>query len=116
MSPLDGTVEATVETVLSEERNGLLVAVVAAGALAEVALELLLPLLELPHPARTRATLARASIDDLGTGMSPVVGCRAWDQPFVFRRRPAHSAIRAASSTPPARDYFPASAHGAWID
>jgi hypothetical protein len=67
MSPLDGTVEATVETVLNGERNGVLV--VAAGVLAGAALELLLLLLELPHPARTSATPARARIDDLGTGM-----------------------------------------------
>ena len=67
---MDGTVEATVETVLSGERNGVLVvAVAAAGVLAGAALELLLLLLELPHPASTSATPARARIDDLGTGL-----------------------------------------------
>src|SRR5271167_2638730 len=70
MSPLDGTVDAIVETVLSGERNGVLVvAVVAAGVLAGAALELLLLLLELPHPASMSATPARARIDDLGTGL-----------------------------------------------
>jgi hypothetical protein len=72
MSPLDGTVEAIVETVLSGDRNGVLaVAVVAAGVLAGAALELLLLLLllELPHPASATATPARARIDDLGTGL-----------------------------------------------
>jgi hypothetical protein len=77
MSPLDGTVDATVETVFSGVRNGVLVvAVVAAGVLAGAALELLLLLLELPHPARTSATPARARIDSLGTGVSPVVRYR----------------------------------------
>ena len=73
MSPLDGTVEAIVETVLSGDRKGVLaVAVVAAGVLAGAALELLLLLLlllELPHPASATATPARARIDDLGTGL-----------------------------------------------
>jgi hypothetical protein len=45
MSPLNGTVETTIETVLSDERNGVLVAVVAAGALAKAVLGLLLVLL-----------------------------------------------------------------------
>jgi hypothetical protein len=74
-SPLAGTVEASLLTVLRFVRKGAVLAlevVVAVLAAADV-LDELLPLLELPHPARRRATAARARIDGLGTGVSPVV-------------------------------------------
>src|SRR5271166_2780637 len=92
MSPMAGTVDAMLETVFRDGRNGVLaVAVVAAGVLAGAALELLLlVLLELPHPASMSATPARARIDDLGTGL---FSCR-WG---VGTR---HRAIRAACLTP----------------
>jgi hypothetical protein len=74
-SPLAGTVEATLLTALRFARKGeelALEVVVAVLAVADVLEELLL-LVELPQPAMTSATLARARIDVLGTGMSPVV-------------------------------------------
>jgi hypothetical protein len=61
-------------TVLRFARKGeelaleVVVAVLAAADVLE-----LLPLLELPQPARTSATPARARIDVLGTGVSPMV-------------------------------------------
>src|ERR1700679_54914 len=95
MSPLRGTVEATVETVLSGARNGVLaVAVVAAGVLAGAALELLLLLLlEPPHPASTSAMPARARIDDLGTGRSPVVRVSRWGRARAGLGREQHAAL-----------------------
>jgi hypothetical protein len=72
-------VEAIVETVFSGARNavvlvvevGEVVLVEVDGEEADLELELVL---ELPQPASTRATPARARIDVLGTGMSPVLG------------------------------------------
>jgi hypothetical protein len=78
-SPLAGTVEARLLTVLRFVRKAAELAlevVVAVLAAADVLDELPL-LLELPHPARTSATPSRARIDVLGTGVSPVV--RVWD-------------------------------------
>jgi hypothetical protein len=76
MSPLAGTVEATLLTLVNLARNGPELGVDSAGVLAlaaaAVVLELLV-LLELPQPARTSATPTRARIDVLGTGVSPVV-------------------------------------------
>jgi hypothetical protein len=71
---LAGTVEATLLTVLRFARKGaeLALEVAAVLAAADVPDELLL-LLELPQPARTSATPARARIHVLGTGVSPVV-------------------------------------------
>jgi hypothetical protein len=74
ISPLAGTVEARLLTVLRFARKGeelALEVVVAVLAAADVPDELLV-LLELPQPARTSATPARARIDVLGTGVSPV--------------------------------------------
>jgi hypothetical protein len=74
-SPLAGTVEVILLTVLRFVRKGAVLAlevVVAALAAVDVLDELPL-LLELPHPARTSATAARARIDVLGTGVSPMV-------------------------------------------
>src|ERR1700691_4771388 len=74
MSPLAGTVEATLLTVLRFARKGAELALeVAAGAVvgvvaaADVLGELLVLLLELPQPARASATPTRARIDVLGT-------------------------------------------------
>jgi hypothetical protein len=70
ISPLAGTVEATLLTVLRFARNAeelALEVVVAVLAAADVPDELLV-LLELPQPARTSATPTRATIDVLGTG------------------------------------------------
>jgi hypothetical protein len=73
---LAGTVEATLLTLVNLARNGpelgvdAVVVVVLATALA---LDELPVLLELPQPARASATPARARIDVLGTGVSPVV-------------------------------------------
>jgi hypothetical protein len=73
ISPLAGTVEATLLTVLRFARNGEELALeVVVLAAADVPDELLV-LLELPQPARTSATPTRARIDVLGTGVSPVV-------------------------------------------
>jgi hypothetical protein len=73
-SPLAGTVEASLLTLVNLARNGpeLCVDAVVVLAAADVLEELLL-LLELPQPAKTSATPARARIDVLGTGVSPVV-------------------------------------------
>jgi hypothetical protein len=69
ISPLAGTVEATLLTVLRFARKGAeLEVVVALLAAADVLDEL--PVLELPQPASTNATLARARMDSLGTGVS----------------------------------------------
>jgi hypothetical protein len=70
-------------------RKGPGLGVGAAGVLAlaaELVLDELLVLLELPQPARTNAT-PRARIDVLGTGVSPVVRNRT-------RRFPDHSPPR----------------------
>ena len=74
ISPLTGTVEATLLTVFRFARKGeelALEVVVAVLAAADV-LDELLVLLELPQPATASATPARARIDVLGTGVSPV--------------------------------------------
>jgi hypothetical protein len=76
ISPLAGTVEATLLMFVSLARNGpelALEVVVAVFAAADVLDELLL---ELPQPARTSATPTRARIDVLGIETSPVV----WDR------------------------------------
>jgi uncharacterized membrane protein len=72
ISPLAGTVEATLLTVVKLARNGpevvfdvVVVVVAAAGVLDE--------LLELPQPPTTSATPTRARIEVLRTGVSPVV-------------------------------------------
>jgi len=75
-SPLAGTVEATLLTLVNLARNGPEVDVDSAGVLAlaaELVLDELLVLLELPQPATASATPTRARIDVLGTGVSPVV-------------------------------------------
>ena len=74
-SPLAGTVEATLLTVLRFARKGAELAfeIVVAVLAADVLGELLVLLLELPQPASTSATPTRARIDVLGTGVSPVV-------------------------------------------
>jgi hypothetical protein len=70
-SPLAGTVEATLLTLVNLARNGPEFGVDSAGVLAfaaELVLDELLELLELPQPARASATPTRARIDVLGTG------------------------------------------------
>jgi hypothetical protein len=69
-SPLAGTVEATLLTALRFARKREEFALEVVLATANV-LEELLRLLELPQPAITSATLARARIDILGTGCLP---------------------------------------------
>jgi hypothetical protein len=70
---LAGTVEAILLTVLRFARNGAELALeVVVLAAADVPDELLV-LLELPQPARTSATPARARIEGLGTEVSPMV-------------------------------------------
>jgi hypothetical protein len=75
MSPLAGTVEATLLTLVNLVRNGpeLALEVVVAVLVAADVLEELLVLLELPQPATASATPTRARIDVLCTGVSPVV-------------------------------------------
>jgi hypothetical protein len=73
ISPLPGTVEATLLTVVRFVRKGAELAVVVAAFAAADVLGELLVLLELPQPARTSATPTRARIDVLGTVVSPVV-------------------------------------------
>jgi hypothetical protein len=73
---LAGTVEATLLTLVNLARNGPELGVDSAGVLAlaaELVLDELLVLLELPQPATASATPTRARIDVLGTGVSPVV-------------------------------------------
>jgi hypothetical protein len=74
MSPLAGTVDASVETFVSCDRNGVAAVVVVVldvaldGAGADAAVELLL--LELPQPASASAAVAaRATNKGLGTGL-----------------------------------------------
>ncbi|HXP99319.1 MAG TPA: hypothetical protein VN845_04535 [Solirubrobacteraceae bacterium] len=73
-SPLAGTVEATLLTLVNLARNGPELGVDSAGVLALAAelvldeLLVLLVLLELPQPATASATPTRARIDVLGTG------------------------------------------------
>jgi hypothetical protein len=82
MSPFAGTVEATVETVFSGAMNAavvvgvLVVCVVAAGALVAVGLDVLLLLLELPHPASASAARGAAKIIFLLTGLVLSLGSR----------------------------------------
>jgi hypothetical protein len=68
ISPLAGTVEATLLTFVNFARNGPEFALVVAVFAAADVLEELLVLLELPQPAIASAMPARARIDVLGTG------------------------------------------------
>jgi hypothetical protein len=71
MSPLAGTVEAILLTLVNLARNGPELGGDCTGVLAlaaELVLEELLVLLELPQPASASATPTRARIDVLGTG------------------------------------------------
>src|ERR1700677_1953969 len=124
ISPLAGTVEATLLTVLRFARKGAELALEVAVLAAADVLDELLVLLELPQPARTSATPARARIDVLGTGVSPVV--RGIGRDGFPDRSPAPTGIsrslrrlygsdqrtarlpRASCMTPPSRDSFPA--------
>src|SRR5580692_3463850 len=85
MSPLAGTVEATLLTVVKFARNGpelvLEVVVEVVVLTAAGALEELLVLLELPQPATASATPTRARIEVLRTGVSPVVRDRETKRP-----------------------------------
>ncbi|MGA9876699.1 MAG: hypothetical protein WBQ21_12920 [Solirubrobacteraceae bacterium] len=84
-SPLVGTVETTLLTVLNGVRNAAVLAAVvealAVGTGVEADVELAL-LLELPQPAIASATPTRAIIDSLGTGISPVIGYRGIERAF----------------------------------
>jgi hypothetical protein len=122
MSPLAGTVEATLLTLVSLARNGPELAVDSAGVLtlaAELVLDELLVLLELPQPATASATPTRARIDVLGTVVSPGIrgtgqdGLLTKPTPTILRRLCGSdqrtAAFRAlACMTPPSRDSFPA--------
>jgi hypothetical protein len=71
-SPLAGSVEPSLLTLVNLARKGPELGADWAGALAlaaelELELDELLVLLELPQPANTSATPARARIDSLGT-------------------------------------------------
>jgi hypothetical protein len=76
MSPLGGTVEASVETLVRGVRNaaedgaGAAVELVAAGALVAARLEVLLLVLEPPHPASARVAIGTVKIDFLLTDLS----------------------------------------------
>ena len=72
---------------------------------ADLVLDELLVLLELPPPAMASATPTRARIDDLGTGD---YSCRSRSGEDGAGQRPAHSRSRAAPLTPASRDPFPA--------
>src|SRR5450755_2347227 len=80
ISPFAGTVDATVETALSGAMNA--VAVVAAGALAEVELDALLLLLEPPHPDSARMASGTAKMIFLLTGF-----VLSFDEPSAQRAR-----------------------------
>jgi hypothetical protein len=68
-SPLAGTVDAISETVFAGARNAAVVAVaVVAGALAEVELDVLLPL-DPPHPASTMVASGTPKINLLCIGL-----------------------------------------------
>ena len=75
-----GTVDATIETVFAGARKAAVVAVpvVAAGALADVELDVLL-LLDPPHPASTMVAseIARINLLFIGCCSSRVGGVRA---------------------------------------
>jgi len=114
-SPFTGTVEATCETVVNVARNGvpgdtLVAAAVVAGGVVAAELELLVLLLELPHPAIASAVSGAASINRLFTWSSGGLFCAhaprsPRDPPHRHQSRGFQPAL--TDTTPPSGHSFP---------